>query len=91
MNIIDSTLLILFLSNIEAIQIDEKMTKLSNGLYMKPGWSCGVKNTIKFLNEFPKNIEEIPQCSIIDISIKQKESLINYFDGSTNAESTTKG
>ena len=91
MNIIGSISLVFLMSNIEAIQIDGKMTKLSNGLYIKPGRSCGVLNTIKFVNESPKNIEEIPQCSIIDISIKQKESLINYFDGSTNAESTTKG
>ena len=89
MNTIGSISLIFLLTNIEAIQIDGKMTKLSNGLYIKPGRSCGVLNTIKFVNEFPKNIEEVPQCSIIDISMKQRESLI--FDGSTNVESTTKG
>ena len=87
MNIIGPISLVFLMCNIEAIQIDGKMTKLSNGLYIKPGRSCGVLNTIKFVNELPKNIEEIPQCSIIDITIKQKESLINYFD----AESTTKG
>ena len=89
MNIIGSISLILFLSKIKGIQIDGKMSKLSSGLYIKSGRSCGVLNTIKFLNELPKNIGQIPQCSIIDISTKQRESLIFY--GSTNAESTTKG
>ena len=89
MNTIGSISLVFLMSNIEAILIDGKMTKLSNSLFFKPGRSCGVLNTIKFINEFPKNIEEVPQCSIIDISIKQREALI--FDGSTNVESTTKG
>ena len=89
MNTIGAISLVFVMSNIEAIQIDGKMTKLSNSLYIKPGRSCGVLNTIKFVNEFPKNIEEVPQCSIIDISMKQRESLI--FGGSNNVESTTKG
>ena len=47
-----------------------QLQKMKNGKYFIPGKSCGVLTSIKFLDDIPKNIDEIHQCSIIDMSTR---------------------
>ena len=68
-------ILILSMSNSNFNQvIGGELKKLSVGKYYKPGRSCGVLNKITFLNEMPKEVNEIQQCTIIDLSSKHRET-----------------
>ena len=61
--------LIIVLSFCNILSTNEpQLKKMNNGKYFIPGKSCGVLTPIKFLNYIPENIDEIHQCSIIDMS-----------------------
>ena len=54
--------------------IGGELKKLSVGKYYKPGRSCGVLKKITFLNEMPKEVNEIQQCTVIDLNSKHMET-----------------
>ena len=69
------SMLILSMSNLNSNQvIGGELKKLSVGKYYKPGRSCGVLNKITFLNEMPKDGNEIQQCTVIDLNSKHRET-----------------
>ena len=62
--------------------VDSKLTKMSDNRYVMPGRSCGILNPVKFINELPKNEEEIQPCTIIDLTAKTRENgacNLNFF------------
>ena len=68
-------LILLLISNIHNI-VDSKLTKMSDNRYVMPGRSCGILNPVRFINELPKNEEEIQPCTIIDLTGKTRETSI---------------
>ena len=68
-------LILLLGSNIYKI-VDTKLTKMSDNRYVMPGRSCGILNPVKFLNELPKNEEDIQPCTIIDLTEKTRETSV---------------
>ena len=50
---------------------------MSKNRFVMPGASCGVLNSIKFLQEFPENEDEIQPCTILDLNGIHRESPIN--------------
>ena len=69
-------LLLIILSCIKYNQCHVKLTKMSENRFVMPGRSCGVLNSIKILNEFPKNDKEIQPCTILDLNGNNRESPI---------------
>ena len=51
-----------------------ELKELSVGKYYMPGRSCGVLNKITLLQEMPKDVNEIQQCTIIDLNSKHRET-----------------
>ena len=68
-------LILLLVNNIHKM-VDSKLTKMSDNRYVMPGRSCGILNPVKFLNELPKNEEDIQPCTIIDLTEKTRETSV---------------
>ena len=49
---------------------------MSDNRYVLPGRSCGILNPVKFINELPKNEEEIQPCTIIDLTGNTRETSV---------------
>ena len=54
--------------------IGGELKKLSVGKYYMPGRSCGVLNKITLLQEMPKDVNEIQQCTVIDLNSNHRET-----------------
>ena len=62
-------LLLLLTKNSEPDQVKGQLKQLPDGMYYKPGKSCGILNSIKLLSKMPKKVDEIEGCTIIDLSL----------------------
>ena len=69
-------ILILLLGSYIHKIVDSKLTKMSDNRYVLPGRSCGILNPVKFINELPKNEEEIQPCTIIDLTGNTRETSV---------------
>ena len=68
-------ILILSMSNSNPNQvIGGELKKLSVGKYYMPGRSCGVLNKVTLLQEMPKDVNEIQQCTVIDLNSNYRET-----------------
>ena len=71
--------------------IGGELKKLSVGKYYMPGRSCGVLNKITLLQEMPKDVNEIQQCTVIDLNSNHREtdSLMTQSTSTTTTTTTT--
>ena len=65
-----------------------ELKELSVGKYYMPGRSCGVLNKIALLHEMPKDVNEIQQCTVIDLNSNHRET-DSLMTQSTSTTATT--
>ena len=76
MALVNKIIFFLFLTKFpESTQV-KVLTKLSDFKYVMPGRSCGVLNPVKILHKLPKNVNEIDQCTVIDLTGRQRASTL---------------